>query len=398
MHKQLKRFGGVWVAAVLGLSGCRGGTKPEPTTDPDAVSRQALLEAFGTCASKGAASFLGKAQALADAVAALEASPSAQTQSTARDQFRAAMTEWQRSEPLQFGPAASRLNLGGQDLRDAIYSWPLISRCAVEEQLVSQGYLQSTFSTTLLHRRGLDALEVLLFEESDQTECPSTSTIVEQGTWAAISTEERNARRRAYASWVAKDVRSRAEALVQAWAPEGGNFTESFKTAGQGSTVYKTSQLALNAVSDALFYLEREVKDSKLASPLGLRDCGAPTCLHTVESRLAKLSKANVAANLETARALLQGCEPAHAGLAFDDLLISKDQGPLAQSLLDKLTAVDQALAAIPEDDLEAAIVAQPALVTALYNQLKVLADQLKTEFVSVLDLELPQSLEGDND
>lgn len=49
-----------------------------------------------------------------------------------------AFASWQENEVLQFGPAAPLAVAGGQELRDQIYSWPLVSRCAVEETLVSR--------------------------------------------------------------------------------------------------------------------------------------------------------------------------------------------------------------------------------------------------------------------
>ena len=39
-----------------------------------------------------------------------------------------------------------------------------------------------------------------------------------------------------------------------------------------------------------------------------------------------------------------------------------------------------------------------PAGVKALYDSLRVIVVLLKTEFISVLDLELPKRVEGDND
>ena len=53
---------------------------------------------------------------------------------------------------------------------------------------------------------------------------------------------------------------------------------------------------------------------------------------------------------------------------------------------------------AVPHDDLAKALNTAPTSVLDLHAAVKSITDLLKTEFVSVLDLEAPQSVEGDND
>ena len=62
------------------------------------------------------------------------------------------------------------------------------------------------------------------------------------------------------------------------------------------------------------------------------------------------------------------------------------------------MTAALAAVDAIPQGDLGAALRDDPARVRALYDAVKKLSDDLKSEFVTVLDLELPRKVEGDND
>src|SRR5690606_12725753 len=89
--------------------------------------------------------------------------------------------------------------------------------------------------------------------------------------------------RAAYAHAAARDIVVRAEALVEAWDPAGADFSAELAGAGSDGNAYATVQDALNAVSDALFYLDTETKDMKLAEPLGVMDCGNEVCL--TESR-----------------------------------------------------------------------------------------------------------------
>jgi hypothetical protein len=64
------------------------------------------------------------------------------------------------------------------------------------------------------------------------------------------------------------------------------------------------------------------------------------------------------------------------------------------------LAALSGAEAAVDELDppLEQALASDPQKVRAVYDAVKALTDPLKTEFVTVLNLELPRTSEGDND
>jgi predicted lipoprotein len=397
---EVSRGAGVLVlAALVSLGACReSGNKPDGGNGQAETARVELLGAVGECVQTSALEFRTAAGELESATAALVARPEAATREAAREAFRRAMDAWQVLEVMQFGPAATRNLPGGAELRDNIYSWPLVSRCAVEEQLVSKGYESASFPTTLVTRRGLYALEYLLFYEGSDTSCAPSSPIVAGGTWAALSTEEREARKRAYAAVAAADVRGRAAQLVEAWEAGKGDFARTLATAGPGNTVYPTSQAALNSVSDALFYVELMVKDTKLARPLGLRECAAETCPEYVESRFSGRSKANVRANLVGFRRLAEGCGTGFEGKGFDDLLEAAGSEPLAAKLRERRVAAQAALDAVEEADLELALAQDKASVRALYDALKGVTDVLKTEVATVLDLELPQTVEGDND
>ncbi len=375
--------------------GCPRSTSSAKDAGTEGSAQTTLLGAIAGCATTTAQELQAAAGALASQTEALAASPEMGTRLAAREAFRSTMAAWQRTEPMQFGPAASSSLPGGQDLRDYIYSWPLLSRCAVEEALVAGTYENGGISKALVNRRGLAALEYLLFYEGTDTACTASSPIVSSGSWAALSPAEKDLRRRKYAAAAAADVLVKAKALADAW---GGDFGSVLQSAGPGNSTYPTTQAALNAVSDALFYLEKDVKDAKLARPLGLRDCETETCPEQLESHFAALSKANIRANLEGGRRLLQGCEAGYAGAGFDDLLTHLDAAPVAEKLTAGLTAAEAALGAIEEADLAQALNDDAPSVRALYDRLKAVTDVLKTEFVTVLDLELPSSLEGDND
>ncbi|HEY0715547.1 MAG TPA: imelysin family protein [Polyangia bacterium] len=370
-----------------------GGEMPPP------FSRPALLRAFGNTALAAAQAFVPTAAELVRTTAAHEANPTDATLNAAREAFRAAFDVWQISEVMQFGPAAPKGGRpGGADFRDQIYLYPLVNRCAVEEEIVASGWKSPTFATSLANRRGFFALEYLLFYEGADTGCGAFSPIVAMGTWAALPAAERDARKRSYAAAVARDIQTRSTGLVDAWSPAKENFLETFATAGPGNRLFATPQAALNAVSDAVFYFEREMKDSKLARALGLRECMAPACPEFLESPFADRSKTAFAANLVGFRRLMEGGGANYTGLGFDDLLASVGAGDLATTLRERTVAVEAALAAVDEPDFELTLAQDAASLRALYDALKSVTDLLKTQFTTVLNLELPQGLEGDND
>lgn len=360
---------GALTLLVVALSGCPI-TKPPPAND---ATKRALLEAAGVCSLDAVQAFRTEARALAS--------------SPTKDQWKRAMTAWQRVELLQFGPTGSSSFPAGQDFRDQLYSWPLVSRCAIDDVLVTKGW-EAGVSGLLVNRRGLAALEYLLFYEGDDVSCS-------QPGWAALDAPEKAARKQAYAAALATDVAARADALVAAW--EGG-YLETLKTAGPGNATYPSVQLALNRVSDALFAIEDSTKELKLSTPLGLHGCTPVPCLDQLESQYAHHNTANVRANLRGFRQLLQGCGDGFAGVGFDDVLEQANAASVGTRLIDATIATEAALDAIEEPDLSQALVSDPASVRALFDALKVVTDLLKSEFVIAVDVALPAGLEGDND
>jgi predicted lipoprotein len=338
-----------------------------------ALTRNEFLGAAGQCSLREATEFRAK-------VDALVAAPT-------RDSWKAAMAAWQRVELMQYGPTGTSSAPGGQDLRDQIYSWPLPNRCNIEETLVNKRY-EAGVGSLLVNRRGLGALEYLLFHETDDFMCMSAE-------WNALAPAEKATRRQAYANAVIADLKVRADQLVAAW--EGG-FIDTLKTAGPGNPTYMTTAAAMNRVSNALFYVDLEMKDIKLAPAIGLRECAAPPCLDKLESQYANHNTANLRQNLVGFRQLFEGCEANYSGIGFDDLLFAARADDLAARMLEKTKIAQADLEAINEPDLRDALVSDPQSVRDFYDSLKAVTDLLKTEFVTVLDLELPMGLEGDND
>ena len=355
-------------------------------------SKEALRRSAFECARFQLCEFEGAATSLDAAVQAHAADPSADARDAARSAWTLAMSAWSRLELFQFGPLASRATSAGKDgylgegLRDPIYGWPSVARCRVEDQVASLSFVDKGMGGVLTSARGLYALEYLLFYAGADSSCAATSTTAQS--FETFSGEELGQRKTDYALALADDIRARASALSQTYAP-GAAFESAFVDASG----YPSEQESLNVLGWALVYIEREVKDYKLGVPAGY------TLTHPVqeaESPYAGVGTDNLRQNLLGFRALFQGCGPAGEGTGFDDWLIAAGHPDLASDVIaawnDALSAVD----AFPA--LEAATTAE---VQALYAKFKALTDLLKAELFgdgSPLGLKLPASLEGDTD
>jgi len=370
----------------------------EPEIPAEPFSKAAFLRQVADCAVLRYQDFEVHALALDEAAKTNLATPTDETAKAVRNAWLAANASWQVAETFRFGPAARSADedAGAQEIRDQIYAWRFGGRCPVETALVDELYATSAFGSSLINNRGLGAAEYLLFYPGSDNECPDYSAINKNGTWAALGASEIAARKRAYAEAVAADILKNTRKLLTAWDPAGGNFRKKLTQPGSGS-VYPNEQAALNAVWHGLFYVEKEVKDYKLGVPLGVSECVSGLCPEALEARYAKVSTANIRQNYLGFRRLFQGCGGNFTGLGFDDWLDAIGASDLRGRMLSALDGAQTAIDAL-DPPLEVSITQNTERVWAVYLALKQLTDLLKSEFVTVLDLELPAGAGSDND
>ena len=345
--------------------------------------------------------FADDAAALTDALerwqAALASGGGDAELAEARAAWGDAMFTWEQLELMQLGPIGavvaaegSVVTPGGEGLRDEIYSWPTINTCRVDQETAIESWGSDGFFTeNLVTTYGLDALEHLLFAEL-ATVCPGQVPPASDGSWDALGEAGVLANRADYALAVSGELERVAGDLVDAWSPDGGDFSGTLAVAG---APYEDEQDALNAVFHALFYLETVSKDRKLARPLGLQDCGEASCPEDVELLASGAGAPALHANLLGFEALLTG----GGGAGLDDVLVDLGHGDLADTLQADLTAAI-ALAAALDRPLDEAVVDSPAEVEALYDAVKAVTDTLKGDLATVLLLEIPSEASGDND
>jgi hypothetical protein len=299
------------------------------------------------------------------------------------------------------GPAAdvTNFNPGAEGLRSEIYNWHDANPCVVDRGLVNKLYESKDFEGDVYaYGRDLSAIERLLFSTSNESACPATDKVVTAEAWSALVEGDLTQRRARYAASAGAVVKAKAQQLAQAFRDD---FLPELVRAGTGSKLFDRTQEALNAVTNALFYLDFDVRDMKLGGPLGhSADClngGCPT-----ELPYAKLSKEAVLENLLALRAMFEGTLPGVAAkgdglVGLNDLLASVGAASLAQSIAEAISEAESAVGRV-EPNFEQASHAPDAALSQAFDALQALADLLKTEFLQKLALNAPMRASGDND
>lgn len=308
------------------------------------------------------------------------------TRAAAQEAWRAAMNAWQHIELFLVGPAGSMTDVaGGEDIRDEVYSWPLTNRCRIDQETLEDAHADGTLlAGELVNVRGLDAMEYLLFDADTDNACSPISAINMEGSWEALraSVPERRAR---YAATAASLIHTSATRLVALW--RDGYRAE---LVGPGDN-YGTNQEALNAITDALFYLDKEVKDMKLAGVAGVAEVIGPD---TRESLDANVSIPNLRANLDAFALAFRGAE---GTMGLEELLQANGASDLATRMNERIDAAAAELASL-NPDIPTLVAADERAMLPAYERIKDITDLLKTEFIGILDLELPDRADGDND
>jgi predicted lipoprotein len=151
-------------------------------------------------------------------------------------------------------------------------------------------------------------------------------------------------------------------------------------------------------VSDAIFYIEKFTKDAKLATPLGVfaNDCGLVACAENVESRFAYHSLQNIISNIQGLNMIFLGGET-DAGVGFEDYLLDVGATDTAAQMRGDLAEVIEFALSL-QTTLSDLLVQDPEQVQEVHDQLKDVTDNMKTDFIQRLALELPATSAGDND
>jgi len=387
-------------AAATQPSGCAedAGELSKHSAEVGEVLAQVLEDTWPEVVSPALAESRQAAEALVAATdawaAALKAGDEGSTEREAAQQaWRVTMGSWQQMELMQIGPAGASLTaVGGQDLRDEIYSWPTTNPCRVDQETAEEDWDSSDFfELNLVNVIGLDAMEGLLFGSLIDNACPPQVPPNSDDAWETLGETGVALNKARYASVLGTQILSQLDAIEAGWTQ--GGFAADLAGAGSPESPFPTQEDGLNAIFDALFYLELATKDRKLAWPLGLKDCGLDDCTGMIESPLSGESYQHIARNLTGFEALYTGGE----GAGLSDLMIAIGQTQIHLDLTEALSSA-QTQATELELPLDEAITDDPDAVQALHDGVKAVTDVLKNDLATMLMLQVPSEAAGDND
>ena len=386
------------VSALVVMAGC--GNEPGRDIDapPDGFDRAGMLAHLAEHVLLPIqATFATRASALPAAISAhcdaLDAGQPAATLDAARTAAAAAIDAWERAEALQIGPAA----MDHAKLRGEIYAWPLLSPCELDRDVASRWANPASYDVgvKLINARSLTAVEYLLYPTTAAHSCVSAPT-----GWDALGADLPRARCR-LALAIALDVAAKGELLHAAWRADGGNYLGELANAGTSASSIPSAQEGVNRISDGMFYVDEIVKDMKLAEAAGIAVNSCQTvqtpCVREVELRYSDRATFALRTNLASLREAYTGTTPSRDGPGFDDFVIALGQPELAARMTANLDTAIAATAALPDSFLSA-LDTDYAKVVATHAAVRAFTDDLKSQFLTVLDLEIPNDVAADND
>ncbi len=390
--------------ALLLLVSCDGGD-PADAGPPDGradFTRMVLASIGANVIVPSQDDFVTAAAALEVATAAFAADPTDANRAAAQEAWRAAIDAWELVEVMQIGPAGmggiTTGIVGGMDVRDEIFTYEQTSACRIDQETVEAAHGDpELLAAELVNVRGLDALEYLLFVDTDENACSALTPINAEGTWAALGTDGVRAARATYAASAATLVSREAVRLQAAWAPTGGAHLTTLSEAGLDGNAYVAAQTALNELAGAMLYLDGDTRDMKLAEPAGIAGCLEATCPSALELPHAAHGGAAIAINMRAFAYVYYGSRTGADTLGWDDLLVETGNAALEVELS---AAVEAAVAACDAlgPSLQDAIATDMPAVMAAYDAISEVLRLFKGDVFTALDVQPSGPNDGDND
>lgn len=365
--------------------------------------------------SELAADFASESGAVANYCASIDSLNETSKLSDARTAWRGLMDSVQKTEMHIIGPAANnnaelnnRLNSYRGVFEDG--SAEEISKCGIDVAVTLLAADNYNVATRASNQRGLGAIEYLLFNEDLTHNCGISLSATQD--WNNLSQSAKKTQRCDLAMTLANDVAEASATIHNQWTAGDSPYRTEFLSEASRADNFQQ-------ITDALFYIETYTKSEKLFTPLGLppnsdkSKCSAITCPDLIESPYSESSLRNIKVNAEEFLRIFNGAD----GVGFYDLIADAGQPYIAnrfrtqlQQVIDRIESIDTSLydqvSSITSsqdkstcesswhypndaDSLDACSVA---------SLLKLVTDDLKIEFVLIVDVPIPGSVQSDND
>jgi predicted lipoprotein len=267
---------------------------------------------------------------------------------------------------INFGPYAEQpWRLGPK-----IDFWP-VREDTVDENLAGEEPLSfETVSALGASSRGLPAMEYLIFDSDGP------------GLALAKFEEAGGTRRCDYTIALAEDLQANAQAMVQAWSPDGDDYLGALIASGERGTPFMSIREASNEIVNRMLFLVEDIMRLKLGQPLGL-ESGGEARPDDVESRYSDHSIGDILANLDGLENLYRGRFGERRGVGVQ-LWVRWYSPDVDRDILAAITKARWAVEDIP-DPLSQTVVAQPEIVQAAYDQMRELRNTIGVDMINAL-------------
>ncbi|WP_396588124.1 imelysin family protein [Bermanella sp. R86510] len=310
---------------------------------------------------------------------------------SAQDAWKDAVANVQQLQPMAFGPLTD-------GAISPIYSWPVYNVETYDTDIVSNDSNNDFSLSGFGSRKGLLALEYILFtaDGTITSEADSVTNWKNGKSDADIQTARCD-----YAQLVSDDLVIQANTLQDEW--------QNFELASSANS----QQAAANTVTQAFFYADKQIKDAKVKLALP-QDSAGVFDASKLESQYANISKEHLINNLEGLKRIFTAAD----GVGIDDYLIAADQEDVATTMLAQIDVSIANLEAI-DGTLSEAVLEETTFTSCstlanngsnatdlsdieelckFQHTIKQLTDTLKGDFVLSTQFTVPASASGDND
>jgi hypothetical protein len=316
---------------------------------------------------------------------------------------------------MNVGPSAAETS----SIMPSIYSFDQQDKCRLDQAVVLYDLRDRLPRFDVIDNynvRGLDSIERFLFGSQESTICKRNNSRLDQ--YYAKPLLERTKKSCGFGQHLFTDIVEKSSELQKAWSTSEGYYTKKLLRGSEGTEIE-----VVNKISQALFFLDTNTKDLKLAYPAGfevnidnqVQKCVGASCPQNREHPYANFSLEAILASVKGFKSLFFGInlENNIKGYGLDDLLTSRGHKDIADELganLDTLiakleiqvekTTLKELLEQITINDCEASSSKNRINeACALVWDIRKVTDILKNEYLAALsEFNAPKQAQGDND
>lgn len=324
-------------------------------------------------------------------------------------QWETVVASYHKLDALALGPITEIDPATNLDIKAKLYSWPMTNLCRADKAVYDISFKGQIVEVLPYNSKGLDAIEYLLFANTDAVKCNLKAHPMLKD-WLALPQSTKIKNRCDVAAHLASELAVIADKLKNKWDRQKGNYS---KKLVDGSK-YPSHKAAINEITNALYALET-VKDIRLGIPTGKnkKECTTGKCPERSEHLYSNKSFTAIEARLEAFKLGFFGGNPSSLNsYGLDDYLKQANHTEITDKIGRFIARAEANLKALKAQGDLATLTANidPALcqvstsdnrgeeLCSLYEDIRAITSMVKTEVLVALSLNAPPVYQGDND